>query len=774
MDARPPKLPLLVLTSLLHFLQCARGQPSYIIDTVGLKILPSSSVQSGTSVTLRCQVSVSRDNITHLTHTFQLTRDDVPIHSTTTTEDVVMYELNPARAADSGSYECRVTVKDKRKVSFSQKLDITGLQTPILHLEKTSPYESEEFTATCSAPDEKGSLIFRFHQRFHGEDSKTIKQPAPTGNSSETTLVLRRVGDSFLYCDYEINLISGPRRSNHSDEVQVIVRGLHISPVMNVLPSSNVFEGDVIEVVCKVVGSFPKVEVFLTKERKILKKGTVGLTYRFTVQEDDSGELVCKAVWNNVQKETYQTITVRELFSKPRLIMEPKDIFDGDHFKLTCSVSIYVPEKISNETMLFAIYKDNIRLNNSNTYTDEAKPNKNGNYTCKVQAGPLGYHFLKESQKLVVKAKIPVSEPMLSVVGGTLVLGKHFQLLCHSNSGTLPITYTLHGPDRVPQRRVVSQPGQQAIFNSSAIFKSSDLKNFLCHAKNSQNKPPKLGFGQQLQHSTKVIEPVSKPVLTILPSMSDISEGQKMTLVCSVERGTLPISFTWFHTETKAALSSQTSKKLEDSYSVDDVTEDNKGGYYCESTNPANETKQSLTVVIGVKLAHWKKGLIAASCILLILALILVIAFKRRLLQFKRKTTGKLSVKAASTKVERLSLTQAEVNEAANVTPGMIGKSVWSEHQSGSESDEQNSVAAAEPQYTEVPSRQADPITAPVNEGTDTAYSEVRNSQQGVPEQIDGGAVDYAELNRDTDHQGHHSDQTAQECHVDESDNCVA
>lgn len=45
-----------------------------------------------------------------------------------------------------------------------------------------------------------------------------------------------------------------------------------------------------------------------------------------------------------------------------------------------------------------------------------------------------------------------------------------------------------------------------------------------------------------------------------------------------------------------------------------------------------------------VKLAGWKKGLIAVFCILLILAVTLVIAFKRRLLLFKRKRTGELSV----------------------------------------------------------------------------------------------------------------------------------
>ena len=45
-----------------------------------------------------------------------------------------------------------------------------------------------------------------------------------------------------------------------------------------------------------------------------------------------------------------------------------------------------------------------------------------------------------------------------------------------------------------------------------------------------------------------------------------------------------------------------------------------------------------------VKLAGWKKGLIALFCILFILALSLVIAFKTRLPKLKRKRTGELSV----------------------------------------------------------------------------------------------------------------------------------
>lgn len=105
---------------------------------------------------------------------------------------------------------------------------------------------------------------------------------------------------------------------------------------------------------------------------------------------------------------------------------------------------------------------------------------------------------------LHISSPVPVSKPSLNVVGGTLVLGKPFQLLCHSDSGTLPISYTLYGPNRLLEARVVSKLGERAIFNSSAIYKQSDINNFLCHAKNSQHRTAVTESGQLLR-STNII-----------------------------------------------------------------------------------------------------------------------------------------------------------------------------------------------------------------------------------------------------------------------------
>uniref|UniRef100_A0A3P8WQX8 Platelet endothelial cell adhesion molecule n=1 Tax=Cynoglossus semilaevis TaxID=244447 RepID=A0A3P8WQX8_CYNSE len=593
----------------IHELSLWAGQSRTLpLDNVGLWILPANTVPSGTSVTLQCQVTVSHDNTAHLSHTFQLRRDEVLIYSITTTEDKVTFELNPSRAADSGSYECQVTVKEKSQKSHSQKLEVTGLQTPVLNLETNTLYEGNDFKATCRAPEEKGSLVFRFLRRYRNEEPQTMKTVPATGNSSETTLVLGQAGDYSLYCEYDITLVSGTRRSNHSNEEHVIVKVLTIKPVMNVLPSSNVYEGDLVEVVCRVEGAVKDVHIYLTKNKRILNETSSSiLRHVFRAQEGDSGELVCKTEWRNVQKQNYYPFTVKELFSKPRLVLEPLELFEGDRMTLTCTVTVYVPERISQGTLQYTVYKNNVKITPSQSYITMAHPSNNGNYTCKAAANFRSHSFIKESQTVVVEAKVMLSKPVLSVVNGTLILGKPFQLHCHSDNGTLPIKYTLQGPKGFVGFVMVTRPEQKAIFNCPPIYKSSDLNKFICHANNSPQRPVEFGLVSQLFQTTKIIEPVSQPVLTIHPHMGDASEGQDLTLNCSVQSGTPPITFSWYHTE-RGALTTQTSKKLEQSFHIRNIKESHKGGYYCRSDNDASHTKQSNTVTKLIRLTPGMMG----------------------------------------------------------------------------------------------------------------------------------------------------------------------
>lgn len=81
--------------------------------------------------------------------------------------------------------------------------------------------------------------------------------------------------------------------------------------------------------------------------------------------------------------------------------------------------------------------------------------------------------------------------------------------------------------------------------------------------------------------------------------MGDVAEGQEITLVCSVQGGSLPVSFTWYSAKKEnSALASVTVNKLEASHKIAEVRRDHQGGYYCVSNNAANEAKQSPTVAI--------------------------------------------------------------------------------------------------------------------------------------------------------------------------------
>ena len=94
-------------------------------------------------------------------------------------------------------------------------------------------------------------------------------------------------------------------------------------------------------------------------------------------------------------------------------------------------------------------------------------------------------------------------------------------------------------------------------------------------------------------------EPVSRPVLTLVPNGASVSEGQDLTLNCSVQRGTLPVTFTWFSSGRTDPLAFQTLQGNAGTYTIAAVARGHSGGYYCEGSNPALEVKRSFTVVVG-------------------------------------------------------------------------------------------------------------------------------------------------------------------------------
>lgn len=83
--------------------------------------------------------------------------------------------------------------------------------------------------------------------------------------------------------------------------------------------------------------------------------------------------------------------------------------------------------------------------------------------------------------------------------------------------------------------------------------------------------------------------PVGKPLLTIAPDPNDITENQNVFLICSIGRGSPPISFKWYHNSSSSPIYSNTVMSNASSYMLTSVSSVHSGSYHCEALNSAQE-----------------------------------------------------------------------------------------------------------------------------------------------------------------------------------------
>ncbi|KAK9978222.1 hypothetical protein ABG768_019983 [Culter alburnus] len=723
--------------SLSALWQVADTQAAFTIDQVTLTVLPGNDVASGTNVILRCEAKVSHSHPQPLTYTFSFLQDDQVMYSKNISDSVVERGLSPARVSNSGRYQCTVRVFDKIKTSYSQALRVTGLQVPMLKVKSDIVSEGDDITATCIAPEETGSLIFLFY-----ENNQEVKRVSSAANSVTTTLAMQKLADIYLHCNYMVLMHPTAGISNKSNTVKVIIRDLdEITPQIRIFSEVNVVEGDRVQIQCK-VQNHSGLELFLTKGNTVLYKLHTTFTHSLTVRAEDSGEYVCKAEKGSVQKTAMYRLNVAELFSKPILRMSPGQVFEGERFTLTCSSAVSSLEKIKKVDIKYVLLKEDQRIYSGANYSATASPATNGKYSCMAVAKGVN----KTSQPLHSKAKVPVSYPVIRAVEKVIV-GQPFKVSCEAENGTLPITYTLL-KDHVSVDEKRAEAAHKALFSINSISHPEEIYRFTCQA---HNQGPSIKKNSQSLR-TDVIVPVSKPVLE--PQDFTITEGLDLTLICTVQKGTFPITYTWYHKSAPISFSTQEVRSLEGRYTVKAIERHQRGDYYCEASNYDTEIKRSFSARIGVSLAVWKKVLIGVFCILLLvaIAIVLTVFLKKMSKPRIKKQATELSVKASRPKSGdpmRMSLTlDIEDNTALNGTPCVMGRNVWSEHVSGSDSDDHTDEDSelVQPQEAD-PSREVS-VKKSIEPEYSGQHTEVQVSTPGVSEQAEGqAALEYAQLN---------------------------
>lgn len=83
---------------------------------------------------------------------------------------------------------------------------------------------------------------------------------------------------------------------------------------------------------------------------------------------------------------------------------------------------------------------------------------------------------------------VAVSVPKISVEGRAIV-GRPVKILCQSDSGSLPINYTLLKDNDPEDTVVVRLPSERAVFTVTA-GSAAAMSRFMCEARNGHKDPP--------------------------------------------------------------------------------------------------------------------------------------------------------------------------------------------------------------------------------------------------------------------------------------------
>ncbi|XP_035258780.1 platelet endothelial cell adhesion molecule isoform X3 [Anguilla anguilla] len=646
MGLRPLYLLLLqLLLQLLATWQVAETQTVLIIESVKLTILPGQHVASGTDVTLQCDPKITSGTGMPLKHRYTFYRDSDPVYgNATTTASSLPYVIRQARVANSGSYKCSVEVHGQYKESDPESLNVTGLQTPVLLLNKATVTEGEGVTASCSAPKETGSSFFFYF--FEG--SKEPKKVPTSENLAETQLKFSSPGNKSVTCHYRISLQPDLVTSSRSKPSRVYVQELSIRPHIEVTPNTNVIEGDTLQIACRVDGSRHKpsnITVYVSKDGIMKANGKGSIVYNTTVRASDSGLYECKAIMGDVVKAVNRSVAVSELFSRPVLTLKPPEAFEKESFSLACYSHNISSQRIQRGQVKYSLYRNGRVLTPGDfggKFNTTAEASRNGNYSCDAVAK----HIRKSSNVIVFKAKVLVSKPSI-FVPDEVIVGKPFRIHCRCENGSLPVSYTLLS-NKVPQKSVlVRQPNETASFLVT-VRRKEDVRNFTCEAENN-------GYSSRTESrvlDAAVTEPVSVPTLLIMPNFGSVTEGEELFLACTVREGSPPFTLKWYRDGSDQPLDTQMTKDRTGLHVLGPARREHTGAYRCVADNPARDARRSKLVRVSVSLARWKLVLIVVSCILLLTVLIGVGCYRYRAQRGKRETATELSVKPSSPKSE--------------------------------------------------------------------------------------------------------------------------
>ncbi|XP_005002034.1 platelet endothelial cell adhesion molecule isoform X2 [Cavia porcellus] len=711
------------LAALLTLLLCRSLEShgnSFTINSINMQSLPDWTVENGQNLTLQCIVDISTTSHVKPQHQVLFYKDDVLVHNVSSVKNTESFLIPQARAHDSGMYKCTVLLNNKKKTTEENRLRVTGVSSPRVTLDKKEAIQGGVVIVNCSVPEERAPIHFRV-EKFE-KNTKTLKlKKEKTSLEQNFVTVEFPIGeqDHILYftCEARISLGFQIETSKTSESDDVTVRESFSTPSFDISPTGTITEGDQLSIKCTTqVNHLAREtpEIIILKDKTIVASSKQGheTVYSVMATVEQNGNYTCKVESSRLSKVNSTVVNVIELFPKPKLESLSTRVDQGERLDLLCSIPKAPPAN-------FTIHKEGVIVSQAQNFTKIAEAGDSGTYTCTAGIGKV----VKKSNAVQITVCGNISKPRIfHNTKSEIIKGHAVRISCQSINGTLPITYyLLKGSDVL--ETITKNSSDPAVFQDSP---TKDVE-YKCVADNCHSHPE---VSSEVL-SIKVIAPVTQVKLTILRN-PEVESGKEIVLQCSVNEGTVPITYKFYKDEEHKPFHQITSNDTSVIWYKEQASKEQEGRYHCVASNKASVTQsstqsstQSNRLTVKIFLASWKKGLIAVVVIGVVIATLVVGAKCYVLRKAKAKQVPVEMSRPAAPLLKSNNEKVSEPDIEANSHYGYndeVGNHVMK--QPNESKDPMNSDV----EYTEVQVTSADPQQVLGSKGTDTVYSEIRKA----------------------------------------------
>ncbi|XP_053822715.1 Fc receptor-like protein 2 [Vidua chalybeata] len=468
----------------------------------------------------------------------------------------------------------------------AQTLGLAGAQTPQLLVDP--PWEPavlwDEVTLTCQGSGTAGATTWYKDRRYRGQQGRHRVTVTESG-----TYRCARPG------------------SGHSLPVTVSDDWLVLQ-----VPARALLEGDTVTLRCRGWRDKKVTEVSFYHEGQELGLLPDGTELSLSPLElHHSGRYRCKGRlgWWEWKESAPVTVTVQELFPVP-VLEGPPEPTEGSPLNLSC---LSTPSPLRPRArLLHVFYRDGQRVGGPQGSPQLLVPavgvSHSGNYSCEVRSE--GGAVRKSSARLrVTVRRVPPSGVSLwaQPPGGQVALGDRLVLSCAVATGTGPRSFSWH-------REGSGAPLGTGPHLELPHVGDNDSGHYRCRVSDGDS------VAESDPLNVTVLVPVANATITPAPPAHQVCPGDPVTLRCSVQVGSAPVTFTWLHNGQEVARG----PLLE----LGNVSVAHSGTYQCVATNQLGQDEhRALSPELALTVTPWghRDTAVAAGVGGSLLALVLLV-----------------------------------------------------------------------------------------------------------------------------------------------------